>query len=168
MSRGPAPRTTTESAFAAFLQQAEPRVRQLLHRLCGRLGDAEDVLQETLTKVWRLRDSFDAGRNGEAWLLQAAFRCFLDHRQRQRRLPAPQENVDPPVATRPCDLELRDEVTFRLAQLPPLERDLLVGFHGHGLSIKELAEHHQLPINTVKSHLHRARLRLPKEPHAED
>lgn len=168
MSPGPAPKTTDENAFAAFLQQAEPRVRQLLRRLCAHPGDADDVLQETLTKVWRLRDRFDADRNGEAWLLQAAFHCFLDHRQRERRQPAPQEHVDPAATARPLDLELREEVNHRLAQLPPLERDLLLGFHGHGLSLKELALRHQLPINTVKSHLHRARLRLPKEPHDED
>jgi RNA polymerase sigma-70 factor (ECF subfamily) len=152
---------TADATFAAFLQAAQPRVLQFLARVCP--GDAEDVLQETLAKVWRLRASFDPSQNGEAWLLQAAFRSFCDHRARTRRQAvlvddkAVAELEAPRIA---CGLELRDEVESRLQSLPPLERVLLVAFHGHGRSLKDLAARHGLPLNTIKSHLHRARARL--------
>lgn len=148
-----------ENAFAALLQQQRPRLLQFLRRLCG--PDAEDVLQETMAKVWRLRDSYDATQNGTAWLLRAAFHALCDHRAKKRQQPG---NADPsfePVApTAQCSLELREEVAHCLQTLPPIERDLLVGFHAHGLSLRELSERHRLPLNTVKSHLHRARARL--------
>jgi RNA polymerase sigma-70 factor (ECF subfamily) len=150
-----------EAAFAALLQQHRARVLAFLQRLCGR--DAEDVLQETLVKVWRLRASFDAGRNGEAWLLQAAFRTFCDHRARLRReAPAGADAALLPAPSAACALELRDEVRRCLAELPEVERALLLGFHAHGLSLRELAARHALPLNTVKSHLHRARQRLAR------
>ncbi|MEO6596983.1 MAG: RNA polymerase sigma factor [Planctomycetota bacterium] len=153
----------SDATFAAFLQRVEPAVRQFLRRLCAP-GDAEDVLQETLAKVWRLRGSFDARQNGDAWLMQAAFRCFCDHRRRaQRRPPTHGEPESTPAPAAPCPTELRDELQHRLAGLPPLERDLLLGFHAHGRSLRELAALHGLPLNTIKSHLHRARQRLHEE-----
>lgn len=155
---------TDDTAFAAFLQQALPGLRVFVLRLCGNAADAEDVLQETLAKVWRLRAGFDATKNGEAWLLQAAFRCFCDHQRRARtRPPTSDAAATTPAPNPPCAFELRDEVQHRLAHLEPLPRALLLGFHAEGLSLHELAARHALPVNTVKSHLHRARLRLAQE-----
>lgn len=150
-----------DADFAAFLAANEMIVRQLLRRLCGSAADADDVLQETLAKVWRLRDSFDPTGNGTAWLLQAAFRCFCDHRRRQQQHPGTATIGDTiPAPPQACVSELRDEVQYRLLPLSPIERALLLGFHAQGLSLQELAREHCMPVNTVKSHLHRARRRL--------
>jgi RNA polymerase sigma-70 factor (ECF subfamily) len=163
MARATVTSRTDEAAFAAFLQQQRPRVHAFLRRLCGR--DAEDVLQDTMAKVWRLRTGFDPARNGAAWLLRAAFRTFCDHRT--RRGTADPLGADTAAPEVPCATELRDEVRHRLAALAPIERELLLGFHAHGLSLRELAARHRLNTNTVKSHLHRARRRLQEraEPH---
>ncbi len=152
----------TDEAFASQLDAARPAVLRLLRRLCGAELDAEDVLQETFAKVWRLRGGFAPDGNLQGWLSQAAFRTFCDARARQQRQP---RALTPEVAAalapqRPCDVELRDEVRHHLDLLPPLERELLLGFHARGQSLRELAAAHALPLNTVKSHLHRARLRL--------
>jgi RNA polymerase sigma-70 factor (ECF subfamily) len=154
---------TDDATFSTFLQQAMPAVRQFLRRLCACDADADDVLQETLAKVWRLRAGFDPQQNGDAWLMQAAFRCFCDHRERLRSRGATGgDAASAPAPTAPCATELRDELRHRLQALPPLERALLLGFHADGLSLRELAARHELPVNTVKSHLHRARLRLAR------
>jgi len=155
---------TDDLAFAVFLQQAMPGLRTFLLRLCGDPTDAEDLQQETLAKVWRLRATFDATKNGEAWLLQAAFHCFCDQRRRRRLTPGTAVDAAAAVAKAvPCALELRDEVAHRLQRLEPLAQALLLGFHAEGRTLRELAARHGLPLNTVKSHLHRARLRLQEE-----
>ncbi|MBL8749389.1 MAG: sigma-70 family RNA polymerase sigma factor [Planctomycetes bacterium] len=149
-----------DAAFATLLQSHEAAVRGLLRRLCTFPNDADDLLQETWTKVWRLRASFDPAGNALAWLQQAAFRCFCDHRRRERRTPRTNGGHHDLVGRDPAAAEWRDEVRHRLAVLAPLERDLLLGFHGGGRSLRELAAEHGLPVNTAKSHLHRARRRL--------
>ncbi|MFN7589539.1 MAG: RNA polymerase sigma factor [Planctomycetota bacterium] len=166
MALRPMPTEAFETRFAALLQQHRERLLGFLRRLCVADADAEDVLQETLAKVWRLRASFDPDGNAEGWLLQAAFRTFCDHRARRRRL-VPGSATQPdalPAPSAPCAVELRDEVARTLAALPAIERELLLGFHRDGLSLRELAERHALPVNTVKSHLHRARQRLAAGP----
>lgn len=166
MALRPMPTEAFETRFAALLQQHRERLFGFLRRLSGADADAEDVLQETLAKVWRLRASFDPDGNAEGWLLQAAFRTFCDHRARRRRA-VPGSTTEPdalPAPSAPCAVELRDEVVRTLAALPAIERELLLGFHRDGLSLRELAERHALPVNTVKSHLHRARARLAAGP----
>ncbi len=161
MSPGTLQRTVDDAEFAAFLQSAEPAARQFLRRLCASVADADDVLQETMAKVWRLRASFDGRQNGEAWLLQAAFRCFCDQRRGQQRQPRPAADLMLGLTTRPpCLAELRDELEQRLAVLEPSARALLLAFHRDGRTVQQLAVAHDLPVNTVKSMLHRARLRL--------
>jgi RNA polymerase sigma-70 factor (ECF subfamily) len=166
MALRPMPTEAFETRFTALLQQHRERLLGFLRRLCGANADAEDVLQETLAKVWRLRASFDPDGNAEGWLLQAAFRTFCDHRARRRRVVAGSATEPDalPAPSAPCPVELRDEVARSLAALPAIERELLLGFHRDGLSLRELAERHALPVNTVKSHLHRARQRLAAGP----
>lgn len=150
-----------DAAFAALLQRTIPELRQFLRRLCGSEHDADDVLQETLAKVWRLRHGFDATQTGAAWLHKAAFRCFCDQRRGQQRQPRPAADLVLGLTTRPpCLAELRDELEQRLAVLEPAARALLLAFHRDGRTVQQLAVEHGLPANTVKSMLHRARLRL--------
>jgi len=157
--------TIDDDAFSAFLQQSQPAVRAFVRRLCGGAHDVDDIVQETFAKVWRLRRGFDPARNGLAWLRQAAFRSFCDHRERARRTPEPRPDVHGEASPeRPCASELRDELQHRLGALPTIERELLLGFHRDGLSLRELATRHALPVNTVKSHLHRARRRMQRSP----
>jgi RNA polymerase sigma-70 factor (ECF subfamily) len=155
-----------DATFSAFLAASRARVLAFLRRLCG--ADAEDVLQETLARVWRYRGRFDPAGNPEAWLLQAAFRAFLDHRRlRQRDPEADDEVVRAASQHRACPVEMRDEIERGLHRLQPLQRALLLGFHAQGCTLQELADVHRLPLNTVKSHLHRARQKLTEVTHDE-
>jgi len=161
--------------FTALLHQATPKLHSFVRRLVGNAADADDVLQEALGRAWRLRHSFDAGHDNasddnssddnvasaRAWLQRIAFRVFCDLRAKKKRQPSDSDTIHHyPAPDAPCPTELRDEVAHRLQALPEIERTLLLGFHSRELSLRELAAKHNLPINTIKSHLHRARQRL--------
>lgn len=151
-----AERTAADTTFGSLLQQHQGRVQALLRRLSPR--DADDLLQETMARAWRYRSSCDQTANPAAWLLQVAFRSFLDHRARVRR----QHDADAAAVradrVEPNDAPAqRDELQRALHRLSPLQRAILLGFHQEQLSLQQLAARHGLPTNTVKSHLHRAR-----------
>ena len=58
------------------------------------------------------------------------------------------------------DLELRDRLEKAMARLPPTYRVLVAGHYLEGVKYEELAEALDMPIGTVKTHLHRAKKQL--------
>ncbi len=157
-----------EDGFARLLAEQESRLRAFLRRLARHpagQADGDDLVQEVFARAWRSRCSLDltAGRPA-SWLLKIAFRVFLDHRDRDQRggMTAWEPGIDPAdAAPSPAQAaEDRDWQVSLLAQLRPIERDVLLGFHDRGLSVLELAAELGMPAGTVKSHLHRARVRL--------
>jgi RNA polymerase sigma-70 factor (ECF subfamily) len=60
-------------------------------------------------------------------------------------------------------LERRDELArleAALAELAEVARTAFLRFHRDGAGLQEIADEMGLPLNTVKSHVRRARLRL--------
>ena len=69
------------------------RHRRELHvhcyRMLGSFEEAEDLVQETLLRAWRARDSVGPGDNVRAWLYKIATNACLDAlRSRRRRVPS--------------------------------------------------------------------------------
>lgn len=151
---------TADAAMSQILASMQPRIRAFLRNLAR--AEVDDLVQETLTRAWRSRQTFDPARGtADAWLLRVAFRAFLDrpkHGGGDAGAPA-SEPVDGG-----CDplrhAALREHTAALLAQLSIREREILLRFHRDGESIEEIARATRLPAGTVKSHLHRARNRM--------
>ena len=66
--------------------------------------------------------------------------------------------IDPPALDRAYDdLELRDRLEKAIAQLPASYRLLINGHYLEGMRYEDLAGALQMPMGTVKTHLHRAK-----------
>ena len=63
---------------------------------------------------------------------------------------------------RSATIELRDRLGKALARLPANYRLLVAAHYLKGVQYEELAETFQLPLGTVKTHLHRAKRELRK------
>jgi len=136
-----------------------PRLRGFLGKLNGRrTADLDDLVQESLARALRYRESFDGRRALWPWLKRTAFRVFLDQRNAARF------DVEEGVAEAPArdddGLAQREEVHRLLAALPAIEREVLTRFHQAGCSVREIAAELGAPEGTIKSHLYRARRRL--------
>jgi RNA polymerase sigma-70 factor (ECF subfamily) len=55
---------------------------------------------------------------------------------------------------------LRQLIDAALAVLPARQREIILLFHQQQWAIGEIADHLQMPLGTVKSHLHRGRQRM--------
>ena len=160
----PRPRPGADPGLEERLGAELPGVRGLLRRLLGRdAGEAEDLAQEVAARALAYRGSFERGRALGPWLRRAALNVLVDHRARGARIPAgveaTGERADPAAAHDELSAQ-RDQLEHLLARLSPVEREVLVRFHRDGATVAEVATALDLPIGTVKSHLHRARRRL--------
>lgn len=152
----------TRDLFPQRILAVAPRIRSFLRRLCGRVDDVDDLLQDVLERAIRYRHAFDpaAGRL-ENWLMKTAFHTYLDYREKIAHQPP---SAGDAVATIPDrevhPAELRDQIGFALRQLTPIEQDIVLRFHQRREAIAEISATLGMPAGTVKSHLHRARRKL--------
>ena len=78
----------------AFAQLIEPYRKQILvhcYRILGSFEDAEDMLQETLVRVWKRLDSFEGRSSLRAWLYKVATNASLDALDSRRVRGLPKE-----------------------------------------------------------------------------
>ncbi len=135
-----------------------PALRDWLRRACGPEGD--DVAQEALLRALRSRASFDPGRELGPWLRTIALHVLADLRRERARLETELDASTLPARDAADRLAEGEQLERALARLAPLERDIVLRFHGRGDSVREIARALHMPEGTVKSHLHRSRRKL--------
>lgn len=176
-TRGEAPGDDAGEAVTHLLERYGDRLFGLALRLCGHREEAEDLVQEVFLQAYRKWHTFEGRSEPSAWLFTIArHACQRMHRRRSGE-PATLEPLDellPAASPTVVDLEaagpLRDRlrgeaeatVERALAELPLDFRLPLVLTDVAELSIGETAEVLGLKPNTVKTRVHRARLKLRK------
>lgn len=171
MPRPTGSRSPADEAFARRLEELRAAVASLLRRAVRQPDRRSDALQETFTRAWAARGQYDATRPLGPWLATIAWRVAHEQERRRARR-REEEGSEPLLATtggldeEPAALLERREtaasLTAALAQLPELPRETVRRFYTEGESVAQIAAALQLPENTVKSHLRRARLALAK------
>jgi len=158
----PGPDADASGAFERRVVAAMPRLRAFLSKLAP--GDAEDLLQETVARALRYRETYREGGSLSAWLFRIGFRAAIDARRRLAASPEALGDRDREVvgaaASAEARLAARQELDAALARLDAVEREVLLAFHRERLAIREIAVRFEMPEGTVKSHLHRARRKL--------
>jgi len=146
-------------------------VFRYLYRLAGNRHDAEDLLQETFSRLWRKRDQFRGDGSLAGYVRRIAYRTFLNARTRLDRVRAnqPIDHVEPEDgASGPADTACRDDLkAFLLAEvrravddLPESSREPFVLFRYEGLSLKEIAETMDITPKAVELRIARALKRV--------
>jgi len=160
-----------EDAFAVYVLPELEVLARVAFSITRNTADAEDLVQETLLCAYRAISRFD-GAHPRAWLF-TIMRNTEAKRHRRRR---PQLLRDPEQATRldatdavggvasPEDVVVGTEfeavVVQCLASLPERHRQVVELVDINGLSYAEAAEAIGVPVGTVMSRLHRARVRI--------
>lgn len=147
-------------AFDALVRAYEGPLRGFLVRRAGP-GAADDVLQETLLAAWTAIPRFDGRSRFKAWLYGIALHKVTDSRRAQGRAPvdawsdvAEDQASDEPDPFAASDL--RHSVRAVLAELPPVQREVLELYYYAELTLPEVAETLGRNLNTVKYQFYRA------------
>jgi RNA polymerase sigma-70 factor (TIGR02960 family) len=138
------------------------------YRLLANFEEAEDAVQEALTKAWRARDKFDAAGNVRAWLYRIATNVCLDRMRQVKALersfaevpwlqPYPDALLDEPVELVVARETI--ELTFLavIQLLPARQRAVLVLRDVLEWSAAQTGEALDMTVPAVNSALQRAR-----------
>jgi RNA polymerase sigma-70 factor (ECF subfamily) len=154
-------------AYALLVERYGGRVFNVALRITGDPDMANDCAQEAFIRAYRALHQYDPTRPFAPWLYRITTNASLNHVQRSRghettveELPEhPEEIEEGPEATAVRREELA-EVVAAMAELPPAYRAALTLRHMQQLSYQEVADALDIPLGTVKTHLHRARAAL--------
>lgn len=130
---------------------------------------AEDLVQDTLTKLAaQLHEGRIAGPL-HAWVLRVAHNAIVDHYRARGRAGEPETvgdvAADDPEAERLERASLLASFRAFVHALPAEQREAVLLTEYEGLTQKELAERLGVPVSTVKSRVQRGRKRLEKALH---
>lgn len=129
--------------------------------------DAEDASQQVFTRAWRSREAYDVSRPMGAWLTGITRRVIADtfaSRDRDRQASdAGALALQREEAPQPTDgLIERVVIQQSLDELGPPQDQVLRMAYAEDLPLKTIAEQLEMPLGTVKSHVHRGLARMRK------
>ncbi|MFN3815938.1 sigma-70 family RNA polymerase sigma factor [Brevundimonas sp.] len=140
-----------------------PSLRAFAWSLSRDPSDADDMVQETLTKAWTHRDKFQPGTNLRAWLFTILRNSWYTALSKHRRETADEDGKMAATLTSQPSQEWSVELhqlQAALNRLPPEHREALIMVGAAGLSYEEAAEIAGCALGTIKSRVNRARNRL--------
>ncbi len=146
-------------------------------RMTRNPSDAEDLVQETMTRAYAGLRNFTPGTNVRAWLYRILTNTFINSCRKRGREPAQtlraefeqlldaRDGVGQPA--RSAESEALDkvadsEVMQALMELPEGFRAAIYLADVEGYPYRDVAEMLEIPIGTVMSRLHRGRSKLRK------
>ena len=142
-----------------------PALRAFAWSLSHNSADADDLVQDTLTKAWTHKEKFEPSTNLRAWLFTILRNTYYTNVTRKRREFSDGEGKHAATLTAPATQDW--SVAMRslegaLRQLPDEHREALMLVGAAGLTYEEAAEICGCALGTIKSRVNRARTRLLK------
>ncbi|MFZ2955527.1 MAG: sigma-70 family RNA polymerase sigma factor [Candidatus Ozemobacteraceae bacterium] len=168
------------NVYGILVEQYERLVFSYLLPRVRSLEEVEDLAQEIFLKAYRHLDSFDLQRRFAPWLMRIARNFMIDSSQKNVRIPhgngLATEIFEHVAASGPMTephekLEAREEFRGTFRHMLDLPEDLRIPFLLRvlqELSYEEIAELIDLPLQTVKNRIFKARSILRDQRQSED
>jgi RNA polymerase sigma-70 factor (ECF subfamily) len=168
-------RQGNRTAFGDMVRRYQNAVFSVCYRLTGNRQEAEDMSQQAFIRAYERLHTFDAERPFLPWMRRVAANvCLNQMEQRQAEMvdvESVQETLSTSSQSDPALRIAQQETTARLyaavVALPVAYRAVIELRHFQELSYEEISEMLKLPLNTIKSHLFRARKLLAEALHDE-
>lgn len=152
-------RTGNRDAFAELVTRRQVWIRNLMRRCSGNSALADDLSQQVFMQAWRtIRQLHDANRFGP-WLKRVAINVWLQHQRRNDALRGADELGDADTVSKETP-GMGMDLDQALSALPHDVRLCIVLSYHEQMTHNEIANHAELPLGTVKSHIRRGTKQL--------
>ena len=142
-------------------------------RIVGDPQIAEEILQEVFFRAWQQGSSFQSSRGSlVTWLLSITHNLAIDEIRKRNRRPQKADSAEPEtllagVRDESQSVEdevwlgsLRESIVEALEQLPHAQREPIELAYFQGLTQREIAEHLDEPLGTIKTRMRLGMLKL--------
>ena len=160
-------------AFGQLVERYQNRLFHSLMHLLGSTEDAQDAAQDAFVQAFEKLASFRGQSQFYSWLFRIAFNTAVSARRKTRRMSVSLDARREASGLEPSDVNPSTEPSYSmdvsdrqrlvqqaLAELSEEFRTALVLKEMDGMSYEEIADIVDVPMGTVRSRIHRARLEL--------
>jgi RNA polymerase sigma-70 factor, ECF subfamily len=160
-------------AFGLLVERYQNRLFHSLLHLLGSTDDAQDAAQEAFVNAFEKLGSFRGQSQFYSWLFRIAYNTAVSSKRKSRRMSVSLEARRDASGLEPTDSNPTNEPSYamdvsdrqRLVQQALSElceefRTALVLKEMDGMSYEEISDIVKVPLGTVRSRIHRARLEL--------
>jgi RNA polymerase sigma-70 factor (ECF subfamily) len=168
-----------EVAYRELIGRYERPVFSLIYRLVRDREKSEDLAQETFIKVLNALDRYDPSFKFSSWIFKIAHNTALDLLRKKE--PDTLSLDGSPHAETASDIEASTltavstdespedfassrevgaQIELAIARLRPEYRTAILLCHVEGRPYEEIADIMEVPLGTVKTYIHRARIEL--------
>lgn len=157
------------ASFDVLVQRYHSRLFGLMYHFCGNREDAEDLTQETWVLAYRKLSQFAFASSFYTWLSRIAVNHMISRKRKKQmdkvmdRIPLEADEHSDKTPGAEANLVANERsalIQWGLSQLEQDRRTVLLLRDFDGLDYHQIAEIISVPIGTVRSRLHRARLDL--------
>jgi RNA polymerase sigma-70 factor (ECF subfamily) len=155
------------SAFSALYDATSGKLFGVCLRVLNNRSEAEEVLQEVYIRIWHKAGSYAVtGHSPMTWLITVARNLAID---RLRTRKAPTRNIDtvfdladdrPGPEEEAIANSQRAQIDACMSKLAPERADAVRQAYLGGVTYKDLADHHGVPLNTMRTWLRRSLQKL--------
>ncbi|WP_248926770.1 RNA polymerase sigma factor [Paenibacillus hamazuiensis] len=152
-------------ALITLLREIETHVYRTAYYILGNEQDAMDAAQEALIRIYTKINSYEEKAQFKTWVQRIVTNLCIDKFRRSK----PTVSIEQHEMTFVSEKSVEDEVISAyiaqdikeaIGKLPEHHRSVVVLRYLQDFSYNEIAESLDLPLNTVKSYLFRARQQL--------
>ncbi len=151
-------------AFAILVRRHEARVARLGMSFFRDREEAADFAQDVFVKAYTALASFQGRSLFSTWLLRIAYNTAINSKKRRREGVPLDPEAEPAGSPGADEAQLREEtaraVREAMAELPPRQALCIELYFYYDLKYAEISEITGFPVNTIKSHVFRAKRML--------
>lgn len=160
-------------AYGQLVERYQNRLFHSLIHLLGSQEDAQDAAQDAFVQAYEKLATFRGQSQFYSWLFRIAFNLAVSDRRKSKRMSVSLEARRDANGLEPSDANPANEPTYAmdvadrqrivqqaLSELSEEFRTALILKEMDGLSYEEIADVLEIPLGTVRSRIHRARLEL--------
>jgi len=157
------------NAFGLLIKNYKSQLYGYLRKFDEDKSIADDMMQETLIKVWKAFPNYSNQNKFASWLFTIAHNVALDfNKSKKNRSKIFQQNeIEFQTKDKnPCvqleNKELKEVIISCVNSLPEKQKHVFLLRQNGGLSFKEISQITDEPINTVLGHMHYATKKIRK------
>jgi RNA polymerase sigma-70 factor, ECF subfamily len=162
-------RAGDQESARALVEAHKDRLFAFVWRIIRDHHDAEEICQDAFMRAFSSLDTFRPEFRFSTWLFTIGYRLCLNWIRRKHAVTGeldvtglPSGHADPAheLAQSEDARRMKDAIWDAVDQLSVPQRATVVLYYREGQSCQDVAQTMQIPVATVKSHLHRARAAL--------